>query len=71
VLAEGERTGHAHRVVGGRPRLYEAAGRRFLRVVAGARVVHEEHDEIALGPGVYEVRRQREYSPVAIRTVAD
>lgn len=75
VLAHGEATGHAH-VVEGEEVLFLAADLeelegRFLRVEAEAAVVHDEHDTIVLPPGDYEVRRQREYSPEEIRTVAD
>ena len=61
VLAEGEATGHAHRVEGDAEML--GLGERiFLRVLSNdARVVHEEHRPIALPPGEYEVRRVREY----------
>lgn len=39
---------------------------------AGASLVHEEHDAIAVAPGIYEVRRQREFDMVAgMRQVAD
>ena len=35
-------------------------------------LVHEEHDSLPLQPGVYEVRRQREYVPQRrARWVAD
>jgi hypothetical protein len=46
---------------------------RYLRVgTHGAAVEHQEHDTINLpGPAHYLVRRQREYSPDAIRNVAD
>ncbi len=71
VLAEGEATGHAHRVTGGRARLFDSAGKRFLRVSGTATLAHEEHAPLALARGVYEVRRQREYSPSEIRQVAD
>ncbi len=72
VLAEGEVTGHAHRVCGGRAKLFgDEAGSRFLRVVSTVAVAHEEHGEILLPPGVYQVTRQREYSPEASRNVAD
>ena len=37
----------------------------------GAQVVHDEHATIALPPGKYRITRQREYSPEAIRNVAD
>lgn len=72
VLAEGEVTGHAH--VLERGRLYiteEEVERRFVEITQTTDLVHEEHDTISVPSGIYEVRRQREYSPEAIRTVAD
>ena len=70
VLAEGEATGHAHIVDDERASLHRHRDRwspaeRYLSVVGDAPVflVHEEHDRLALVPGVYEVRRQREYEP--------
>ncbi len=71
VLAEGEVTGHAHRVQGGRAKLFEAAGERFLRVTARATLAHEEHAPITLTRGVYRVIIQREYHPQEFRNVAD
>ena len=32
---------------------------------------HDTHEPIMFSPGVYEVRRQREYTPSEIRRVAD
>lgn len=32
---------------------------------------HDTHDPILFGPGIYEVRRQREYTPEGWRQVAD
>jgi hypothetical protein len=44
----------------------------YLRVIdRPATLEHEEHGPITLPPGTYEVRRQREYTPGAIRNVAD
>jgi hypothetical protein len=66
ILAEGEATGHAHAVLADEAELIETRnGTSFLRVVdeGTAALVHEEHDTIPLAPGVYEVRRQREYTP--------
>ena len=75
VLARGEATGHAHSIDSPLAELFEEQdGRLYLRVSAGAepvRLVHEQHDAIALPPGVYEVRHQREYAPGAIRRVTD
>jgi hypothetical protein len=73
VLAEGEATGHSHRIE--RPEtveLHERGGMMYLRVVAeSATVIHQEHRPITLPRGTYRVWQQREYSPGAIRTVRD
>jgi len=65
VLAEGEATGHAHVVDDERASLYGSATGRHLSIEGEGPVyvVHEEHDRLPLHPGVYEVRRQREYVP--------
>src|ERR1043166_110608 len=63
VLAEGEATGHAHRVEDPAAAHVLAMGDKlYLRVRGGGvRVTHEEHAPITLEPGDYEVIRQREY----------
>jgi hypothetical protein len=73
VLAEGEVTGHSHRIKEpGVARLYAHATSLYLEVTAArATVAHEEHGPITLPRGVYRVWRQREYSPQAIRIVRD
>ena len=73
VLAEGEATGHSHRVAEpGAAVLLEKDGKLYLRVTADeATVVHQEHHAITLPRGEYRVWQQREYSPEAIRTVRD
>ncbi len=74
VLAEGEVTGHAHAVGAKRASLFHMMprNRSFLMVkAAGARLSHEEHREIRLPRGFYEVVRQREYAPERVRLVAD
>ena len=69
VLAHGEVTGHAHRIVEGRAFLYQvAAGLLYLRVLSEfAKLYHEEHEDIVLPKGEYEIRRQREFDPFAGR----
>lgn len=67
-LAEGEATGHTHRVEEpDQAELYEdEGGRILLRILAGdVRVVHEEHAPVTLPAGDYEVRRVREYDHFA------
>jgi hypothetical protein len=73
VLAEGELTGHSHRI--DQPAtsdLFEFKGRLYLSVLANeAQVVHQEHGPITLPKGFYAVWPQREYSPESIRAVKD
>ena len=65
ILAEGEATGHAHRVVG-EAELLRMGDQLFLRVLGGdVRVIHDEHAEIAIPPGEYEIGRVREYDHFA------
>jgi hypothetical protein len=73
VLAEGEITGHAHRLVSseGAAVLGNSAG-LFLRVFGDeVTVAHEEHGPVTVPRGNYIVRIQREYHPVEIRRVID
>ena len=71
VLAEGELTGHAHRVLAG-PGVDllrdEDAGADplavgYLRLKRLARLVHDEHAPVDLPPGDYRVVQQRRYDP--------
>ena len=74
VLAEGELTGHSHRIAEpGTAELFEDGADRFLHVLAdeGASLRHPEHGPIVLPPGYYRFWRQREYSPAEIRIVRD
>jgi len=72
ILAHGEVTGHVHRVKhGARMFSIPSTSERFLKVNRSAKVLHEEHGTIDLGPGNYRVVIQKEYSPQAIRNVAD
>jgi len=61
-LAEGEATGHAHRVIGSNFRLFGEEGiPLILEASEGVRVEHEEHHLIELPPGEYERSIVREY----------
>lgn len=73
VLAEGEMTGHSHRIdTPGVARLYTHPTSFYLEITAErATVVHQEHGPITLPRGLYRVWRQREYHPEAIRIVRD
>jgi hypothetical protein len=70
VIVAGEVTGHAHRLLAGA--ILEAPdGTLYLDITQTTQVVHEEHGPITFDPGFWLVVRQREYSPQAIRPVAD
>jgi len=70
VLAEGEATGHQHRVRDFRSAVvYEFGDELYIEVITDrAEIVHEEHGTIELNRGRYRVWRQREYVP---RTVVE
>lgn len=74
VLAEGETTGHMHRIAQRESvEMMEAQGRVFLRVAQPVDLVHEEHKTMTIDPGIYEIDRVKEYDPFAeeIRRVQD
>lgn len=63
VLAHGELTGHRHYLKDEHVQLFVQYNQLYM-VVRGkpATLYHEEHDPITFAPGIYEVRRQREWS---------
>ena len=71
VLAEGEVTGHAHRIADpASGRVFSVGPELYLEVLGeSATIVHEEHGPITLPRGGYTVRIQREYSPEEIRAI--
>ena len=75
VLARGEVTGHAHRLLETSDvEVYEHEGTLFLRVgSSGATISHEEHGMGRIAPGEYRVGRQQEYDHFAeeARSVRD
>ena len=77
ILAYGETTGHAHRLEqdtvkpfakGG---VWEPSAERFIQALDGATLRHEEHGAIPIPAGKYRVIQQVQYTPEAIRNVAD
>src|SRR5215472_1885810 len=74
VLAHGEVTGHAHAIKAEGAALFrDPKLMAVFMTVTGDTVAleHDEHDTILIPPGKYQVIRQREYHPEAIRNVAD
>jgi hypothetical protein len=75
VLAEGEVTGHAHRIASRHASLYRSeTDARYMRVMGPAPVElrHEEHTTVTIPPGNYKVTIHTEYQPGELpRQVAD
>ena len=84
VLAHGEVTGHSHAIADRAATLFDLpiehnvdtraatlALDRIMRCRTTVKLQHEEHATITLARGTYRVRIQREYSPEALRNVAD
>ena len=72
VLAEGEVTGHAHRIPSRHASLYRTENdARYMRVTAPVQLKHEEHSTVTIPAGKYLVSIHTEYSPEAVRQVED
>lgn len=75
ILAHGEVTGHAHAIKDHEAALFRdpKLAAIFMNVSSegGVSLEHEEHGTIGIPAGNYQIVRQREYSPEAIRNVAD
>lgn len=79
IVAHSE-TGH-HHVIEARPdvKMYRRANddyEAFLRIVAGQSTLEHKRDfdthaPLALPPGTYRIKRQREYTPEGFRRAAD
>lgn len=64
TLAKGEVTGHRHRISNGEAELYERDGVLFLKVLSPSAILsHEEHAQVIIPQGNWEIRIQREYAP--------
>ena len=65
VLAEGEVTGHAHKLTGnvwlGKPQGWGSNNDRELVVKGVAQLTHEEHAPVEIAEGTWIVRQQREF----------
>ena len=72
IIARGEVTGHTHRIrAGQQAALMLAAGMAYVRANRETVIEHEEHAEVILPPGLFIVKRQREYRPEGWVRVAD
>ncbi len=81
ILALGEATGHHHSITVSQrdpadwwkeDDAADMGGDQFVTSHKSVTVEHEEHGAVALPPNkTIRVRRQREYSPAALRNVCD
>lgn len=74
VLAEGETTGHAHRISEVAGVVFkEKDGMFYLENKEDLQVQHEEHKTVFIPPGTWRVRKVQEYDHFAeeARAVAD
>lgn len=71
VLAEGEVTGHAHRINSG-AMMFKFNDKTYLRVTKGyAALTHEEHKCLKIPQGDYEIKIQTNYTPKGWERVQD
>lgn len=72
TLAEGEVTGHSHRISDGEAELFERDGVLYLKVLSPTAIlIHEEHAAVNIPRGDWEIRIQREYVAEGWRYTAD
>jgi len=71
IVALGEATGHHHAIESDRADWWKEGDDQFVALSRSAPLTHQEHAPIPLKRGKHIVRRQREYSPEAIRNVKD
>jgi hypothetical protein len=64
VLAEGEHTGHAHRIANIETdicELYEKDGVLYIKANNPCNLTHEEHKQITIPEGIWEIGIVKEY----------
>jgi hypothetical protein len=74
ILAEGEATGHAHKITEGLATLVMMDKIMHLQIFSDtAKLKHDEHNEIIILKGNYKINIVREYDPFEdeIRAVRD
>lgn len=66
IVAAGEVTGHHHRIKTSGTRMIRRGSFMYVSVPKkGAELSHEEHETLAIPPGIHKVTNQREYVPAA------
>ena len=65
IIAEGEKTGHNHKLVGSVQLYANKVGTdvKYIEVLEDTKLVHQEHDTIPMEKGIYELIHEQEFSP--------
>lgn len=72
VLAYGEVTGHMHQISKGNAALFKFNDKTYLKIQSDMGLLsHEEHHEINVPCGEYEIIIQKDYSPEGWKKVTD
>lgn len=73
VVAEGEATGHAHRIMDKAEvkKVSGAVDQMLVKVLENTEILHEEHDDGPLEKGTYVSGIQRQYNPAGWTRVVD
>lgn len=71
ILAEGEATGHAHRIPAKAGAIFKFKEKTYLRLAKQSALTHEEHHQIDLPAGNYEIKIQKDYEPTGWKKVID
>jgi hypothetical protein len=76
ILAEGEATGHHHRISVADPadmEIRQTAAGYILVLTSEGTLTHQEHGTLSIAPGIYSVGREREkdWFSGAVRRVID
>jgi hypothetical protein len=69
-IASSSTTGHSH-IVEGAAKLRTLGEQRYLNAGEDVKLTHEEHGELPIEAGSYEVLIQREYTPEGWNDVQD
>ena len=68
ILAEGEQTGHHHKLIGSFQIFQEndsLSQNRFLEIMEETTLTHQEHHQITIPVGKYVVVHERQHNPLA------
>ena len=72
IIAQGTATGHTHALrKSDRTKLVRSGELLYVVARSIAHIDHQEHGTVDLGPGTWEIRRQREETPEGFRQVKD